>query len=146
MRLPIIGVLGFAMLAGCQPMPPSVEDAWIRLPAVQGRPAAAYFELDAGRAAQTLLSVKSPIAIRSELHESMEMDGGMMSMKPLAQLAIPAGDDVEFAPGGKHVMLFDIAPSAKPGDVTKLIFTFADGQTLEVDAKLLAAGDPAPKT
>jgi len=152
MRLPIIGLLGAMLLVGCQPRPSSVDNAWIRLSAVQGRPAAAYFALDPGQESRILLSVKTPIAIRSELHESMAMAGGpstssggtVMSMKPFAQLPIPAGERVTFAPGGKHVMLFDVAPSVKPGDTAKLVFIFADGATLEADAKVLAAGDPAP--
>ena len=143
MRPSIAGIIVGLFVSACQPAQPSAANAWIRLPAVTGRPAAAYFDLAAGRAPLTLLSVKTPAAIRSELHESMAA-GAMTSMKPLAQVDVPANGAVQFAPGGKHVMLFDVAPTLRAGDTAKLTLAFADGKTLETQAKVLAAGDAAP--
>jgi copper(I)-binding protein len=68
-----------------------------------------------------------------------------MTMKPVGQVAIPAGGKVAFAPGGKHLMLFDVKPGVKAGDTMKLDFAFADGKALSVDAKVIAAGDPPPQ-
>ncbi|MES2339873.1 MAG: copper chaperone PCu(A)C [Pseudomonadota bacterium] len=144
MRLLVGSAIAAAMLAGCQPQPPHVENAWIRLPAVQGRPAAAYFTLDAGQQAQTLLSIRTPAAVRAELHESMAGHGNMMSMKPLGQVAVPADGTVAFAPAGKHVMLFDVNPALKAGGTTTLTLAFADGRTIEATAEVVGAGDPAP--
>lgn len=131
-------------LAGCgQPAALSVDGAWVRLAAVPGRPAAAYFTLHGGATDATLVAVRAPMAKRSELHESMGA-GGMATMTPLGQLAVPARATVAFAPGGRHVMLFDIASGVKPGGTMGLGFAFADGRTLEGTARVLAAGDPAP--
>mgnify|MGYP001552999703 CR=1 FL=1 len=54
------------------------------------------------------------------------------------------GATVTFAPGGKHLMLFDMPPAIRPGAKVPLTFTFADGRTLKVDAKAIAAGDAPP--
>lgn len=127
-------------LAGCgRPAPLAVDSAWVRLPAVPGRPGAAYFTLRGGPADATLIAVDSDYVRRAELHESMA--GGM---RPLPSVAVPAGEDVAFAPGGRHAMLFDISPRMTPGKHLPLRFAFADGRRIDADAKVVAAGDPAP--
>ncbi|GAA0320872.1 copper chaperone PCu(A)C [Sphingomonas oligophenolica] len=130
-------------LAGCQPKEIYVSDGYVRLAAVKGHPAAAYFTLHGGETDATLISVSSDVAIRTELHESMQA-GSMSSMKPLDHLAVPAGSKIVFKPGGKHVMLFDVNPIIVPGRTLPLLFTFADGLRIEYAATVIAAGDPAP--
>ncbi len=145
MRLPFVGAALALLLGACQPAPPSVEGAWIRLPAVQGRPGAAYFMLNGGEAGAMLVSVKTPAAVRTELHESMKGHGGVMTMVPLKQVDVAAKGTISFAPGGKHVMLYDISPALKAGATAKLTLALVDGKTLETDAKVIGAGDPPPQ-
>ena len=138
-------LLAAVALVGCgQPRQLSVTDAWVRLPAAAGRPAAAYFTLHGGPTDATLINVTSDVAIRSEMHETRDA-GGRTTMAPLASVAVPAKADVPFAPGGRHVMLFDINPSVKPGAAMTLTFTFANAVRIQQDASVIAAGDPAPK-
>ncbi len=122
----------------------SVDDAWIRLPAVPGRPGAAYFTLEGGRSNATLINVSADIAIRAEMHESMTGPGGTASMKPLDSVTVPARQDTVFAPGGRHVMLFDINPKAKAGRIYKLTLNFANGGRIYADATVVGAADPKP--
>ena len=132
-------------LAGCGgPDRVTVDDAWIRLPAVPGRPGAAYFVLEGGPSNATLIDVSADIAVRAEMHESMTGAGGMTAMKPLASVAVPAGRDTVFAPGGRHVMLFDINPKAKIGRIYKLTLNFSNGARIYADAMTVGAADPAP--
>jgi len=134
-----------AGLAGCSgPDRVTVDDAWIRLPAAAGRPGAAYFTLHGGRSDATLIDVSADVAVRAEMHESMGGAGGMAGMKPLASVAVPAGAKVVFAPGGKHVMLFDINPRAKPGKIFNLTLNFANGGRMYVPATVVGPADPAP--
>jgi periplasmic copper chaperone A len=132
------------LLAGCGAKPvEGVTDATVTLPAVPGRPGAAYFTLNGGAADNRLMQVSSPQIVRVELHES-SMKNGMMSMNALeGGVAVPAGGKVMFAPGGKHAMLFDINPKVGPGTTMKLNFTYADGRVIEADAAVKAAGDVA---
>jgi copper(I)-binding protein len=141
---PLASVMALALAACGGPSEPEATGAWVRLPAVEGRPAAAYFRFTAGREAKTLVGVSTPIAGRTELHESMKMDGGAMRMAPVADVPVASGDALSFEPGGKHVMLFDIKPEAKPGAAAPLTLRFEDGSSIEVQAKLVGAGDPAP--
>jgi len=142
-----IGIVSAAILvAGCQQKAELKADGgWLRLPAVTGNPGAAYFTVHGGSAPAILLAVGVPFASRSEIHESMAGDHGAMSMKPLEQIAIPAGQEVKFAPGGNHLMVYDIAPSIQSGTRVPLTLAFADGKRIEVQAIVIAAGDPEPK-
>jgi len=76
------------------------------------------------------------------MHETMDK-GGMSTMAPLAKVDIPANTDVAFAPGGRHVMLFDMNSGIKPGDRIMLTFAFADGTRILGNANVVAAGTPA---
>ena len=120
----------------------TIEDAWVRLPAVAGRPGAAYFAIETGRP-DVLLQVEASSAARAEMHESMERGAGMAAMRPLETLALGEGE-TRFEPGGKHVMLYEIDPTLKPGAVVELSFRFAKAAPVTVDARTVSAGDPAP--
>ena len=144
MRLPIAGLMALALLGGCGAKPAAqVERAWVKLPAVAGRPGAAYFTLRAGDAPLALVSLTTPAAARTELHESMGDHSGMMTMTPLQQVAVPAGGSVDFAPGGKHAMLFEVDPALKAGAETTVTLNFADGSKVDAKAAVRGAGDSA---
>ena len=122
----------------------SVSDGWVRLSAVRDRPSAAYFTLHGGPKDTVLLSVTSPVVIRTEMHESMNMDG-MMTMAPLSRVPLPADGTVEFKPGGRHVMLYLVNPGVKPGWTMDLRYTFADGTILVQRARVVGPGQPKPE-
>lgn len=144
MRL-VSAIVSIAFLSACAPKGEvSASNGWVRLPAVAGQPGAAYFTVQGGATPDTLLAVSSRAALKAELHESMKGDHGMMSMAPLKDVAVPAGGKLEFAPGGRHVMLFSIGPAVKPGQKVPLELSFASGKTLKIDAQVVGAGDPAP--
>ena len=134
------------LLAGCsvQPGELKVVDMVVRLNANPKAPSVAYFTIKGGPTDDRLMSVISPVVIRTELHESMKT-GGMMSMKPLdGGVAIAAKGEVKFEPGGKHVMLFNLNPVVKPRTTMAMIFTFASGTQLQAQVPVRAAGDPLP--
>lgn len=133
-----------ATLGACQPHDITIDKGYVRLPAVKGQPAAAYFTLHGSGKDNTLISIATEYAIRSEMHESMKM-GGMSSMKPVDHLPLPADGTLEFKPGGKHLMLYDVNPEIVPGRTLALTFTFSDGTRLEYPALVIAAGATPPK-
>ncbi|MFV0624973.1 copper chaperone PCu(A)C [Sphingomonas sp. ac-8] len=148
-------LLALPLLAACSPTDLEVHDAWVRLPAVPGRPAAGYLTLVGGQTDATLVAVTTPAAARTELHETMKTaDAGhaampgmagrasaATTMRPLEALPLPAGRTVKLAPGARHLMLFDVDAKVTPGASVPLRLEFADGRTLETQAKAVAAGD-----
>jgi copper(I)-binding protein len=144
MRRAFLLVPAIVALSACQPaQETSVTGAWVRLAAVSGNPSAAYFTVNGGPKDATLTGVSTPAAARAELHESMNM-GGMMSMTPVKLVAVRAGSSVAFAPGGKHVMLFGLKPDVRAGGTIALKFSFASGQVIETQAKVVGPADDAP--
>lgn len=139
-----LGVAAMALASCSQPKELSVDGAWVRLGAVTGRPAAAYFTVHGGPVPATLISVTTDVAIKAEMHETMDK-GGMSTMAPIAKVEIPANTDVSFAPSGRHVMLFSMNSGIKPGDRVMLTFAFADGTRILNNANVVAAGTPAGK-
>jgi len=120
-----------------------VSDAWVRLPAAPGRPAAAYFTVHGGPTDSVLVNVTTDVAIKTEMHETKNA-GGRMSMAPIRDVRVPALQSVAFAPGGRHVMVFDLDPSVKAGATITFTFTFGDATRILQTARVIAAGDPAP--
>jgi hypothetical protein len=143
MRFPILVAVIMLGMASCGKAPTNseirVEGAWIQLPAVSGRPGAAYFTIRAGQKADELTGVSTPAAGRAELHSNI-MDGGMMRMGPLKDRSIPANGALTFAPGGNHVMLFNIRPDAKAGAKTPITFTFKQASPVTAQAEIRAFG------
>ena len=139
-----LGVAAMALASCSPPKELSVDGAWVRLGAVTGRPAAAYFTVHGGPTPATLISATTDVAIRSEMHETMDK-GGMSTMTPLTRVEIPANTDVAFAPGGRHVMLFDVNSGIKPGARMTFTYTFSDGRRIVNLSNVIGAGDPGPK-
>lgn len=106
-----------------------VEQAWARA-TVQGQKATgAFMKLTAPQATQ-LVAVSTPVAGVAEVHE-MKMDGGVMKMRALPALELPAKQTVELKPGGLHLMLMDLkAPLAKDGSIA-LTLTFRDAKGVQ---------------
>ena len=123
---------------------PEVTKAWVRLAAVQGQPAAAYFTLRGGGNGDRLVKIESALAERTEMHASMTGMRGMATMTPLAGLDVAAGATVRFAPGGYHAMLYGLDKVVTPGTAVPLRFGFASGKTAEAEAKTVPAGGEAP--
>lgn len=148
MRLSFPLSLAFLALLGCSPasqeVPPEpVSDAWVRLPAVDGRPAAAYFVLSGGNRGDTLIAIDSERVATIELHETINEDG-VMRMQPIMSAHVPAGELLRFEPGGRHAMLFGLDPEITAGTPLALNFRFDSGRDVQIEARTIAAGDPPP--
>jgi copper(I)-binding protein len=124
-----------AALAGCdQSKPVYVDGAYIRLSPNPDNPSAGYFTIHGGSKPVTLRAVETDSAVRLEMHESMVMDGGMMDMKSLDTVDVPAGAKVEFKPGGRHVMLWQVNQQAIAAGKVEFKLVFSNGDRLLVDA------------
>ena len=63
-------------------------------------------------------------------------DGGAMVMREIPALPLPAGEAVELAPGGYHVMLTDLANPLEVGETIDLTLTLASGAERTVTAEV----------
>lgn len=118
-----------------------VTNAWVRAPAPGQKTASAYVDLTSERNA-ALVAAGSPLAARVELH-SMTMEAGIMRMRALPRIELPAGQTVKLAPGSMHLMLIDLKQSLKAGDKVPLVLsvqpTGTSLTTLTIEAEVRAA-------
>jgi copper(I)-binding protein len=147
----ILIALTLNLLSGCssgeeqQPQPDitergriQIEESWAR-PASEGRMSAAYFLLtNFDSEADTLLSVESDVAELVEVHESYESEEGMMGMREVPELEIPAQSTLRFQQGGLHIMLIQVTRALEDGDSFDLTLNFSrtGSQTISIPVRL----------
>ncbi len=148
MRLTVLAAsLAVATLAACKQEAPAaavaakpgimLSDGQLRLPAVKGNPGAAYFTVanTATRGTISITGIAIAGAEKAEMHETK--DG---VMRAVDRVDVEAGSTVKFAPGGLHVMAFDLDQALTAGGTGNLTATFADGSTAAVPLQLVTAG------
>ena len=145
-------LLALLALSACaRPGELSVQEAWAR-PADAGGNSAVYFKLvNASDTPDSLTGARTGAASTAELHEttaSTEMDmgegegmdmgdGEVMGMTPRESVAVPAGEEVDFEPGGLHVMLIGLQQDLSPGDTIEvtLVFEEAGEKSVQVEVR-----------
>ncbi|WP_206240308.1 copper chaperone PCu(A)C [Novosphingobium terrae] len=106
------------------------------LPVIPGRPAAAYVTwCNTGPAPVTITGVVISSAKTAEMHETKGTE-----MAPLPRLKLDPGDSTNFAPGGRHVMVFGLRKTVKAGDSIGFKLVLEDGRRLVGSLKVEAAG------
>ncbi|HIP53735.1 MAG TPA: copper chaperone PCu(A)C [Chromatiales bacterium] len=86
-----------------------------------------------GEKAHALVAAKSPVSKVVELH-THTMEGGMMRMRRVEKIDLPAGQATKLQPGGLHIMLIGLHQQLKEGDKVPLTLVFEDGSETDVTA------------
>jgi len=116
-----------------------IENAYVRATA-PGQPAAgAFMKIDNSGAADQLLSASSPAAGEVQLHQ-MSMEGNVMKMGQVKDIAVPANGSVDLKPGGYHIMLMNIKAPLKAGETVPVKLKFAKAGEVEVKLPVNAVG------
>ena len=101
-----------------------VENAWVRATVPAQKATGAFMTLTSPNAA-ALVSAASPIAAHVEVHES-STTGGVMQMRAVPRLALPANKAVELKPAGHHVMLIGLTKAVSAGEDVPIALTIED--------------------
>lgn len=111
-----------------------IEDAYVREPIPGRYMSAAFLKIEnESEKSRTLVSANADWAGLIEIHTHIH-DNGVMRMRQLQELEIPAGEIVKLQPGGLHLMLFKLKlPLAKE---LALNLCFKNGECETVTAKL----------
>jgi copper(I)-binding protein len=118
----------------CAADPVAISHAWARATAPGQDVGAAYLELKSATDL-TLTKAESPAASSVEVHK-MSMKDGVMEMRMLETLELPAGQTVKLEPGGFHLMLFDLKMPLKAGESTRMTLHFKDKNGKESSMKI----------
>jgi len=114
----------FALLTFSAYAEVTVHNAWVRPTVPQQKVTGAFMTITSTTPAQ-LVGITSPVAERVEIHK-MKMDNDVMTMRAVSSLPLPAGKQTKLAPGGYHVMLFDLHQQVKAGDNVPLTLIIED--------------------
>ena len=128
-------VAGFMTCAGCAiAADVKVDGPWVRGTVAGQKATGAFMAITASDGA-ALVSASSPVA-------------GVMRMRPVPKIDLPAGKAVELKPGGYHVMLMDLKQPLKTGDIVPITLK-VEGKdkslsTLDVKAEVKPLNAAAP--
>lgn len=119
----------------------AVEDTYARETIGAATTGAAYLTVhNSGAADDALIAAATPVAETAELH-THEMDGGVMRMRRMDLVDIPAGETVTFEPGGLHVMLFGLSAPLRAGGTFPITLTFDGAGDITVEASVVSIAD-----
>ncbi|KAF0117360.1 MAG: hypothetical protein FD149_1169 [Rhodospirillaceae bacterium] len=117
-----------------------VEHPWARATAGDAPNGAVFMTVtDASGQGDALVAAESPAATTVELHVHQESDG-IMRMRAVPSLPIPAGGSITLKPGAEHVMLMGLKRPLKEGDTVPLVLTFAKAGTVHARAMVRGVG------
>lgn len=118
----------------------SVSDAWAAPTPGGVDVSAGYLTIaNPGGVDDQLIAVSSPRAARVEIHE-MQDDNGVMRMRAVPALAVPAGGEVQLAPGGYHLMFFGVTQPFTEGEEIPVALSFQSGATVNVSLPVRPGG------
>jgi copper(I)-binding protein len=122
-----------------------ITQAWSRATPGGAKIGGGYLTIEnKGTTADRLIGGSSDIAGKIEVHE-MTMKNGVMTMRPVDKgLSIEPGKTVKLAPGGYHLMMFDLKGPLKQGDKLPVTLEFEKAGKVQVPFDVAGVGAQAP--
>ena len=135
-KLIMVTAIAFSsFVSACEDL--HIHDAFARaVPPGQPNSAAFMTLHNHGTKDVRITSASSNVSEVTELHTHTEVDG-VMQMRQIDAIEIPAGGMTELKPGGLHVMLIGLTQNLAEGDTVEVTLNFEDGsdRLLEVPVK-----------
>jgi copper(I)-binding protein len=117
---------------------------WVRATAAAGGAGGGYLVIrNTGTVPDRLIRAESTAARVMELH-TMSLEQGVMRMRPVQDIPVPAGGEVRLAPGGLHVMFIDTTQRFQQGQRIPVRLVFERAGAIDVDFQVEAPGARAP--
>jgi copper(I)-binding protein len=123
-----------------------ITQAWSRATPNGAKVAGGYLTIEnKGTAADRLIGGSGEVTDKVEVHE-MAMNNGVMTMRPLDKgLTIEPGKTVKLAPGGYHLMMFDLKAPLKQGDKVPVTLEFEKAGKVKLSLDVQGVGAKAPE-
>ena len=135
---------GIPVLAGGNDV--AIEGAWSRASIGTSRPGVTYMTLrNSGDAPVVVTGLRTDLALMPMIHTSTTDVQGVTRMSHMEVVEIAAGETVEFAPGGLHVMLMNLQRPMVEGESFTPSLILEGGGEIAVEVPILgiAARGPA---
>ena len=123
----------------------TITQAWSRATPKGAKIGSGYLTIEnKGSAPDRLVGISADIAGKVEVHE-MAMNNGVMTMRPLDKgLTIDPGKTVKLAPGGYHLMMFDLKSPLKQGDKVPVTLEFEKAGKVQLSLDVQGVGAQGP--
>ncbi len=119
-----LAIIGFPAHAVAEQSSLEVTDVWIPALPPSAPTAVVYMVIkNNSEKDDALISIKSSVAGKVAIH-LMSMDDGMMSMRPVEKVTIPAHGSVKLHSGGLHIMMSKLKKPLKVGGGVDLTLKF----------------------
>ena len=122
-----------------------ITQAWSRATPGGAKVAGGYLTIEnKGATPDRLIGGSADVATKVQVHE-MATSNGVMTMRPLdGGLTIEPGKTVKLAPGGYHLMMFDLKSPLKQGDKLPVTLEFEKAGKVQVSLDVQGVGAPGP--
>ncbi len=138
-----VAAVGFALPAAAHDFTVgdlAISHPWARASAGKAKNGAAFMTLaNNGQAADRLVKVSTPVAMKASLHLSV-MEGGLMHMRPVEAVEVKPGEPTVLKPGGLHVMLMGLKAPLEEGETFTLTLTFEKAGSVDVRVTVAKPG------
>lgn len=122
----------------------AVRDGYVRAPIPGQNMAAAFMVIsNDGDKPMQLVAVKSDVAAQLELHGHTH-DNGIMRMRRVDSVAVPARGEVALAPGGLHLMLIDVRKPLVEKQQVAFTLVFGDGTEVKAQVPVVSVMNEKP--
>jgi copper(I)-binding protein len=149
-RIHIVGALALGVALFCSFFPAqagaaeakagdiAIVDAWSR--ATPAKSGGIFVTLrNDGASDDKLVGVSTTVAKMADLHETIKEDG-IMKMRPVDGITVPAHGTVALQPGGYHIMLMGLSKPLTAGETFPVTLTFAKAGAVTVTVAVKTAG------
>lgn len=114
-----------------------VHEPYVRLAPPNAQATGAFMVLrNTGSKDAKLVKADNPASRLTELHTHIN-DKGVMRMRQVQAIDVPAKGEAVLQPGGLHVMLIDMKAPLSEGQMVPITLTFDDGSSKQVDVKVV---------
>lgn len=100
---------------------------------------AAFMSIESKAEADRLVAFSTPACNRPELHTHIN-DNGVMQMRQVEAIDVPAGGAAVLQPGGLHLMMIDLTGQLVEGETLELTLVFEKAGEVSLSVPVKSAG------
>jgi copper(I)-binding protein len=123
-----------------------IKDSWVRSTMPEQKVTGVFMKISSDKAVK-LVGGNTKIAEIFQLHE-MSMQGDVMKMRQVNEIAVEPAKSIELKPGSYHIMLINLKQPVKEGSQVDLNLEFIDEsgkkQIVKVKARASVTGEANP--
>ena len=133
----IVAVPAFAQEAAVGTL--AISGGFVRASPKMVSAGAGFMQITSTGPADRLLGFSSPVCDHGELHTHIH-DNGMMRMRQIEAIDIPAGGTAILEPGGLHLMFIDLVEPLVEGETVPVTLVFEQAGEVEISLSVKGAG------